>query len=141
MVLQPAYHIPDYVKMKLMQFHEDIVKLAKENPYFRNVLATSDRSQVVVMSVPPGGEIGEEVHDVDQILVFVEGTGQAILNDTSSDVSPNHMVFVPAGTKHNFKNTGTADWKLFTVYAPPEHRQGTIHKTKAEAEADKEDHP
>lgn len=124
-----------------MQFHEDIIKLAKENPYFRNVLATSVHSQVVVMSVPPGGEIGEEIHTVDQTLVFVEGAGQAILNDVVTEVAPNHMVIVPAGTKHNFKNTGRADWKLFTVYAPPEHRQGTIHKTKTEAEADKEDHP
>lgn len=124
-----------------MQFHDDIIKLAKENPYFRNVLATSEHSQVVVMSIPPGGEIGEEIHEVDQVLIFVEGMGQAILNDVASDVAPNHLVMVPAGTKHNFKNIGAADWKLFTVYAPPEHRHGTIHKTKAEAEVDKEDHP
>lgn len=124
-----------------MQFKGDIIKLAKENPYFRQVLATSEHSQVVIMSVPPGGEIGEEIHTVDQTLVFVEGTGQAILNDVASDVAPNDLVMVPAGTKHNFKNTGSVDWKLFTVYAPPEHKQGTIHKTKTEAEADKEDHP
>lgn len=115
--------------------------MAKENSYFRQVLATSVHSQVVVMSIPPGGEIGEEVHTVDQTLVFVEGSGQAILNDVVSEVAVNHLVMVPAGTKHNFKNTGAGDWKLFTVYAPPEHRDGTIHKTKAEAEADKEDHP
>ena len=119
-----------------MPFNEDIVKLAKANSYFREVLATGPHSQVVVMSIPPGGDIGEEVHDdVDQTLVFVGGEGQAILDGEKSAVAADRLVHVPAGTRHNFVNTGTVDLRLYTIYAPPEHKPGTIHKTKAEADA------
>ena len=119
-----------------MPFNEDIVKLAKANSYFREVLATGPHSQVVVMSIPPGGDIGEEVHDdVDQTLVFVQGEGQAILDGEKSAVSVDRLVHVPAGTRHNFVNTGQVDLRLYTIYAPPEHKPGTIHKTKAEADA------
>ena len=119
-----------------MAFNEDIVKRAKANTYFREVLATGPHSQVVVMSIPPGGDIGEEVHDdVDQTLVFVEGEGQAILDGHKSAVSVDRLVYVPAGTRHNFVNTGKVDLRLYTIYAPPEHKPGTIHKTKAEADA------
>ncbi|MGA3057665.1 MAG: cupin domain-containing protein [Candidatus Limnocylindrales bacterium] len=119
-----------------MAFNEDIVKRAKANTYFREVLATGPNSQVVVMSIPPGGEIGSEVHpDVDQVLVFVQGEGQAILNGERSAVSVDRLVHVPAGTRHNFVNTGSTDLRLYTIYAPPEHAPGTIHKTKAEADA------
>ncbi|HEY1168032.1 MAG TPA: cupin domain-containing protein [Candidatus Limnocylindrales bacterium] len=119
-----------------MAFNEDIVKRAKANSYFREVLATGPHSQVVVMNIPPGGDIGEEVHDdVDQVLVFVQGRGKAILNGQESTVGPDRLVHVPAGTRHNFVNTGAIDLRLYTIYAPPEHEPGTIHKTKAEAEA------
>ena len=119
-----------------MAFNEDIVKRAKANSYFREVLATGPHSQVVVMSIPPGGDIGEEVHDdVDQTLVFVQGEGQAILDGEKSAVSVDRLVHVPAGTRHNFVNTGQVDLRLYTIYAPPEHKPGTIHKTKAEADA------
>jgi mannose-6-phosphate isomerase-like protein (cupin superfamily) len=119
-----------------MAFNEDIVKRAKANSYFREVLATGPHSQVVVMNIPPGGDIGEEVHDdVDQVLVFVQGRGKAILNGHESTVGPDRLVHVPAGTRHNFVNTGAIDLRLYTIYAPPEHEPGTIHKTKAEAEA------
>jgi mannose-6-phosphate isomerase-like protein (cupin superfamily) len=119
-----------------MPFNEDIVKRAKANAYFREVLSTGPHSQVVVMSIPPGGEIGEEVHgDVDQVLVFVEGEGQAILDGQQAAVAVDRLVHVPAGTRHNFVNTGTGDLRLYTIYAPPEHEPGTIHKTKAEADA------
>jgi mannose-6-phosphate isomerase-like protein (cupin superfamily) len=88
------------------------------------------------MNIPPGGDIGEEVHDdVDQVLVFVQGRGKAILNGQESTVGPDRLVHVPAGTRHNFVNTGAIDLRLYTIYAPPEHEPGTIHKTKAEAEA------
>ena len=100
------------------------------------MLATGPHSQVVVMSIPPGGEIGEEVHtDVDQVLVFVSGEGAAILDGERSRVGPDRLVQVPAGTRHNFVNTGSADLRLYTVYAPPQHAPGTIHRTKAEADA------
>ena len=88
------------------------------------------------MTIPAGGEIGEEVHDdVDQVLLFVEGTGEAVLDGESSPVGPSQLVLVRAGTRHNFVNTGTAPMRLVTVYAPPEHEPGTVHQTKAEADA------
>ncbi len=87
------------------------------------------------MSIPVGGEIGMEVHEVDQTLLFVEGAGEAILDDEKTSITAGHLVFVPAGTKHNFLNTGSGDMKLITVYAPSEHQPGTVHKTKAEADA------
>jgi mannose-6-phosphate isomerase-like protein (cupin superfamily) len=119
-----------------MPFNEDIVKKAKANTYFREVLATGPNSQIVVMSIPPGGDIGDEVHeDVDQTLVFVQGEGEAILDGQKSAVSVDRLVHVPAGTRHNFVNTGATDLRLYTIYAPPEHAPGTIHKTKAEADA------
>jgi len=119
-----------------MPFNEDIVKRAKENSLFREVLSTGPHSQVVVMSIPPGGDIGDEVHeDVDQVLVFVRGEGEAILDGQSSEVSADRLVHVPAGTRHNFVNTGEIDLRLYTIYAPPEHAPGTIHRTKADADA------
>ena len=125
-----------------MAFNQDIVKLAKANTYFREVLATGPKTQVVVMSIPPGGEIGSEVHpDVDQVLVFVQGEGQAILDGEKSAVSVDRLVQVPAGTRHNFVNTGTTDLRLYTIYAPPEHAPGTIHETTAEADAAHETEP
>lgn len=119
-----------------MQFNRDIVTLVKKNEYFRQEVVTGTHSQVVLMSIPPGGEIGEEIHpDVDQVLVFVSGEGKAILNGEQSLVAANSLCFVPAGTTHNFINTGTSDLKLYTVYAPPEHAPGTVHQAKAEADA------
>ncbi len=88
------------------------------------------------MSVEPGSEIGEEVHeDVDQTLVFVEGEGEAILAGTRSQVGPGRLAFVPAGTVDNFRNVGSVPLKLYTVYAPPEHPAGAVHRTKEEADA------
>lgn len=116
-------------------FVEDIKKLAKENNNFRKVLHTGRHSQIVAMSIPVGGDIGMETHEnVDQILYFVEGKGDAVLNGEKRAVVEHDIVFVPAGTEHNFINTGDKDLKLFTVYSPPEHPDGTIHKTKEEAE-------
>ena len=128
-----------------MAFNEDIIELASRGTNFREVLATGPHSQVVLMSIPPGGEIGDEVHeDVDQVLVFVAGEGAAILDGDRTRVGPGRLVHVPAGTRHNFVNTGPSDLRLYTVYAPPEHAPGTIHRTKAEAdvaEAKLEDEP
>lgn len=122
-----------------MPFNEDIIARAKRNTYFREVLSTGPHAQIVVMSIPPAGDIGEEVHpDVDQVLVFVEGDGVALLDGIRSQVSPGRLVHVPAGTRHNFLNEGSVDLKLYTVYAPPQHAPGTIHRTKADAGADEE---
>ena len=114
----------------------DVAEAARANEDFRREVLTGQRAQVVLMAVPPGGEIGEEVHpDVDQILVFVEGEGQAILDGEAGPVGPGRLVLVPAGTRHNFRNTGTGPLKLYTIYAPPEHPSGTVHRTKEEADA------
>jgi mannose-6-phosphate isomerase-like protein (cupin superfamily) len=113
----------------------DIVALAKENDAFRREIVTGPHSQLVVMTIPPGGEIGEEVHEVDQILIFVEGDGEAVLDGERSTVGPNDLVFVKAGTRHNFITKGDAPLRLVTVYAPPEHEPGTVHATKEEADA------
>ena len=120
----------------MSNFNRNIVDLARKNSFFRQEVVTGSHSQIVLMSIPPGGEIGEETHhDVDQTLIFVDGNGNAILNGEQSRVGPNSLCFVPAGTRHNFVNAGDTDLKLYTVYAPPEHAPGTVHKTKAEADA------
>jgi len=116
---------------------EDILARTKRNSDFREVISTGRHAQVVVMSIPPGGDIGEEVHDdVDQVLVFVEGQGIAVLDGQGSPVEPGRLVLVPAGTRHNFLNDGSVDLKLYTIYTGPKHAPGTIHRTKADAEAD-----
>jgi mannose-6-phosphate isomerase-like protein (cupin superfamily) len=114
----------------------DILAAAKSNEAFRRVVITGSHEQVVVMTIPPGGEIGEEVHPkVDQVLVFVDGHGEAQLDGQSTMVSPNDLVFVHAGTRHNFLNQGARPLRLITIYAPPNHAPGTVHETKAEADA------
>ncbi len=124
-----------------MAFNVDIVAAAKANAFFRQVLSTGANAQVVVMSIPPGGEIGEETHEhVDQVLAFVQGEGVATLDGQESPVGPDRLVHVPAGTRHNFVNSGSGDLRLYTVYAPPQHAPGTIHRTKAEADGDEADH-
>jgi mannose-6-phosphate isomerase-like protein (cupin superfamily) len=114
----------------------DIVAAARSNDAFRREVVTGDHEQVVVMTIPPGGEIGEEVHDsTDQVLVFVDGQGEAQLDGRSSEIGTNDLVFVRAGTRHNFINRGDGPLRLITIYAPPEHEPGTVHQTKAEADA------
>jgi mannose-6-phosphate isomerase-like protein (cupin superfamily) len=131
----------DGTKRRVAMFSQNIVDRAKRNTYFREVLSTGPHSQVVVMSIPPGGEIGDEVHqDVDQVLVFVEGEGVAILDGERSAVGPDRLVQVPAGRRHNVLNTGVTALRLYTIYAPPEHAPGTIHRTKADAEAAEAEH-
>jgi mannose-6-phosphate isomerase-like protein (cupin superfamily) len=115
-------------------YEDDIVARALENTSFRQEVKTGEHAQVVLMSIPPGGEIGDEVHHVDQVLVFVAGRGEAIVDGSRRPVAPNSLVFVPAGARHNFINTGTSDLKIVTVYAPPQHAPGTVHRTKAEAD-------
>ncbi len=92
------------------------------------------------MSLLPKEEIGAEVHGVDQFLRVEKGKGQAVLNDIPHDIFDGSVIIVPAGTKHNIINTGRSDMKLYTLYMPPHHKDGVIHRTKAEAEADTTDH-
>lgn len=117
----------------------NIEKLTLENENFRKVLYTDKNSQLVLMSLLAGEEIGEEVHDVDQFLRIEKGTGTAILGDIPHDLADGSVVIVPAGTKHNVINTGTESMKLYTLYMPPHHKDGKIHPTKADAEADTDD--
>ena len=114
----------------------DIIAAARTNGAFRREVITGEHEQVVVMTIPPGGEIGEEVHpDTDQVLLFVDGEGEARLGVETSRVRANDLVFVRAGTRHNFVNTGPQPLRLVTTYAPPHHAPGTVHQTKEEADA------
>lgn len=117
------------------KFNENIRKLARKNDDFRREVLTNAHSQIVLMSIEPGDEIGMETHDVDQVLVFVRGKGEAILDGEKMPVKKNSLVAVPAGTSHNFINTGNKTLKLFTIYSPPEEEPGTLHRTKADAVA------
>lgn len=114
-----------------------IVQMAKDNDEFRKVILTGERTQIVLMAIPEGSEIGGEVHEGhDQILWFVAGEGKAKIGDAEVDVKEGDMSFVQSGAWHNFKNTGTGMLKLYTTYSPPEHEEGTEHATKADADAD-----
>jgi mannose-6-phosphate isomerase-like protein (cupin superfamily) len=116
--------------------HFAIATVAEQSADFRRVLWTGVHAQLVIMTIPPGGEIGEEVHeDTDQILTFVSGTGEAVVAGETRKVVQGDLVAVPAGTRHNFLNTGANPLVLYTVYAPPEHAERTVHATKEDAEA------
>lgn len=115
--------------------HLTIATVAEKNPDFRRVLWTGEHSQLVIMTIPPGGEIGEEVHpDTDQILTFVSGVGEATVNGDKQEVAQGDLVCVPAGAKHNFVNSGPNPLVLYTVYGPAEHADGAVHHTKEEAD-------
>jgi mannose-6-phosphate isomerase-like protein (cupin superfamily) len=119
-----------------MSWTGSITDAARDNADFRRVLSTGPHAQLVVMSIPAGEDIGEEVHDdVDQVLSIVDGSGEAVLDELPTEIGEGDLVMVPAGTKHNVRNVGTGDLKLYTVYAPPEHPDGTVHRTRAEADA------
>jgi len=118
----------------------NIEKETAENENFRKVLYTAKFSQLVVMALKPGEEIGEEVHTLDQFLRIEQGTGKAVLDGVESDISDGSAIVIPAGTKHNVVNTSENEpMKLYTIYSPPEHRDGVVHATKADAQADKTD--
>jgi mannose-6-phosphate isomerase-like protein (cupin superfamily) len=121
-------------------FIDDIEKLTKENTDFRRVLYTGKNLQLVLMSIKPGEEIGEEVHeDRDQFFRVEAGKGEVLIDGVRTPVEDDYAIIVPAGARHNVVNTGDEPLQLYTLYAPPEHKDGTIRATKAEAEA-KEEH-
>jgi len=109
-----------------------------ENNNFRKVLYTAKNSQLVVMSLKAGEDIGEEVHKLDQFIRIEAGKGKAVLNDIEISMEDDFAIVIPAGMKHNLINTGSGDMKLYSIYSPPEHQDGTIHKTKEEALAHEE---
>src|SRR5690606_30934572 len=112
---------------------------AKASTDYRRVLWTGEHSQVVVMTIEPDDDIGEETHpDNDQILSFVSGSGKAVIDGEEQFVAPGDIVAVPAGARHNFINVGNSPLVLYTVYGPAHHADGAVHPTKAEAEAAEE---
>lgn len=120
-------------------FFADIEEAALKNDDFRRVLYTAKYCQLVLMSIPPTGEIGEEVHTLDQFIRCEAGKGTAVLDGVEHAMIEGCAILVPAGARHNIVNTSeTAPMKLYTLYAPPNHRDGVIHRTKAEADADEE---
>ncbi|MGH7681034.1 MAG: cupin domain-containing protein [Candidatus Eiseniibacteriota bacterium] len=120
-------------------FVENIQELTEKNSNFRRVVYTGKQLQFVLMSLRPGEEIGEEVHkDRDQFFRVEKGKGEVWIDGRKTRVESDFGIVVPAGAKHNIKNTGDKPLKLYTLYAPPEHADGTIHVTKAEAMASKE---
>lgn len=119
-------------------FVQDIEGLAVSNDEFRRVLYTAQHCQLVLMALKPGEEIGAEVHTLDQFFRVEQGTGKAVLDGVPTAIGPGFAVVVPAGTNHNIINTGGVSLKLYTVYAPPNHRDGVVHHTRHDAEADTE---
>ena len=117
---------------------QNIESIAVKNNNFRQVLYTSRNSQLVIMALKPKEEIGMEVHKLDQFLRVEEGTGEAVLDGVHTAISAGFAVLVPAGTNHNIINSGNTPMKLYTLYAPPNHRDGVVHHTRADAEADNE---
>ena len=110
----------------------NIEKEALENTDYRRVLYTAKNSQLVLMSLNSGEEIGMEVHQLDQFIRIETGQGQAILDGVTHELQADFAVIVPAGTNHNIINTGQEVMKLYTIYSPPEHKDGTTEKTKAD---------
>jgi mannose-6-phosphate isomerase-like protein (cupin superfamily) len=117
---------------------QNIEEIAVKNSNFRQVLYTAKNCQLVVMALKPKEEIGMEVHTLDQFFRVEEGTGEAILDGVHTAIKAGFAVLVPAGANHNILNTGSVPLKLYTLYAPPNHRDGVIHKIRAEAEKDDE---
>ena len=119
-------------------FVKNIEEIAVANTDFRQVLYTANYAQLVIMALKPGEEIGMEVHKLDQFFRVEEGAGEAILDGVHRFISPGFAVLVPAGTNHNIVNTSSISMKLYTLYSPPNHRDGVIHHTRADAEQDDE---
>ena len=119
-----------------MSYYTNIIKETKDNTNFRKVLFTGLNTQLVIMSIPVGGEVGAETHKyTEQTLFFLSGTGEGMLDDKKFPIGPGDVVVVVPGTLHNFINTGTEPLKIYTVYGPPNHIDGLVEATKVEADA------
>ena len=117
-------------------YHDDIEAATEENEDFRRVLYTGHNLQLVLMSIPPGCEIGVEVHDDrDQFFRFEAGEGEVIVDDNTYKVKADDAVIVPQGARHNVRCTGDEPLKLYTIYGPPEHVDKTVHRTPEEAQS------
>ncbi len=118
----------------------NIEKATKENNNFRKVLYTAGHSQLVLMSLRPGEEIGEEVHELDQFIRIEAGRGRVVLDGMEHSVEDGSAIVIPAGTRHNVINGDDSEMKLYTIYSPPEHRDQVVHVAKEDALADESDH-
>lgn len=116
-------------------FIGNIEEISKQNQNFRQVLYTAKHSQLVLMSLLPGEDIGEEVHDLDQFIRVESGHGKAVLDGVEHAISDGSAIIVPQGARHNIINSADGEMKLYTIYSPAEHQDGIVRKTKAEAEA------
>lgn len=120
-------------------FVGNIEEMTEENSDFRRVLYTAPQMQLVLMALRPGEEIGEEIHkDRTQFFRVEQGTGEVWIDGVSTSIESDTAIVVPAGARHNIRNTGGTPLKVYTLYAPPEHVDGTVHVTKAAAEASDE---
>ena len=117
---------------------QNIEAIATGNKAFRRVLYTANHCQLVVMALKPREEIGAEVHKLDQFFRVEEGQGEAVLDGVTTSINAGFAVVVPAGARHNIINTGSMPMKLYTLYSPPNHRDGIVHLTKDDAQADSE---
>ena len=126
----------------MVGFIDNIEEKTEQNSFFRQVLYTGKYTQLVVMSLLPGEEIGMEVHpQVDQFFRIEEGQAKVVIDGEEHEVDEGFAIIVPAGSQHNVINTGSNPLKLYTLYSPPNHPDGTIHRTRAEAMvAEKEEH-
>jgi mannose-6-phosphate isomerase-like protein (cupin superfamily) len=117
---------------------QDIEDIAIKNSDFRRVLYTTKQCQLVVMALKPGEEIGEEAHKSDQFFRVEKGSGEVVLDGVRTPIHDGFAVVVPGGIKHNIINTGSVPMKLYTIYSPPNHRDGVVHHTRADAKSDNE---
>jgi mannose-6-phosphate isomerase-like protein (cupin superfamily) len=119
---------------------DDIQAATLANDDFRRVLYTGKNLQLVLMTIPAGEEIGAEVHeDRDQFFRIEEGSGEVLIDGRTHEIEDDDGIIVPAGARHNIRNTGEGPLRLYTLYGPPEHKDGVVHKDKAQAEADHDD--
>jgi|SRR3989344_4159643 len=124
----------------MKSYQGDVLPATAANEYFRQVLFTGAKTQLVVMNIKPGEDIGEETHDhVEQILFIYAGNGKVVLDGVESGFKAGDVVVVTPGTKHNFINTGSTDLKIYTIYSPANHIDGRVHKTREDAVKDRED--
>jgi mannose-6-phosphate isomerase-like protein (cupin superfamily) len=120
-------------------FNKDMIDLASKNKNFQKEVYLDEQTQIVLMSIEPGDDIGEETHDADQTTFIVSGEGQAVIDGSRTKIVANRMIVIPKGAKHNIINKGEQPLKLFSVYSPPAEDPGVNHKTKADAEAAEEE--
>ena len=124
---------------KTKGFVQNIEDLAETNKTFRKVLYTAKHSQLVLMSINPGEDIGQEIHDNDQFFRVEEGSGEVVINGKRTPLEPGSGIVIPAGSEHNIINTGEEPLQLYSLYAPPHHKDKVVHQTKQDAQSDDEE--